>query len=135
VLRILIIFDARIRILSFTFIRKRHFARVEDPHHFNADPDPASLFKADLDPAFHFDGEQDLDLHQSNGNLQPLTLHFELSGLHFKPPSLHSERPWPSKALVRASPASKFDFNAKPAFHSNADPDPASKKNADPGQL
>jgi hypothetical protein len=28
--------------------------RVADPHHFNADPDPAFHFNADPDPAFHF---------------------------------------------------------------------------------
>jgi hypothetical protein len=31
-------------------------ARVADPHHFNADPNPAFHFNADPDPAFRFDG-------------------------------------------------------------------------------
>ncbi len=32
-------------------------ARVADPHHFNADPNPAFQFIADPDPAFRFDGQ------------------------------------------------------------------------------
>ncbi len=38
--------------------------RVADPHHFNADPDPAFHSSADPDP--------DPALHQSDGNLRPL---------------------------------------------------------------
>jgi hypothetical protein len=29
------------------------FARVADPHHFNADPDPGFHFNTNPDPAFH----------------------------------------------------------------------------------
>jgi hypothetical protein len=32
---------------------------VSDPHHFNADPDPAYHLNADLDPAFHFNAVPD----------------------------------------------------------------------------
>jgi hypothetical protein len=36
---------------------------VANPHHINADPDPACHFNedADPDPAFHFDAVPDLD--------------------------------------------------------------------------
>ncbi len=55
-----------------------------DPHHFNADPDPAfqlyanpdpaSHFNANPDPAFHLNANLDLDLdpHQSDENLRSL---------------------------------------------------------------
>jgi hypothetical protein len=33
--------------------------RVADPHHFNADPDPAFNYNADPDPAFHFSADPD----------------------------------------------------------------------------
>jgi hypothetical protein len=52
---------------------------VRDPHHFNADPDPAFHFNADpdSDPALHFNSNPEPAPHQSNGNsattaLQPL---------------------------------------------------------------
>jgi hypothetical protein len=32
---------------------------VADPHHFNADPDPAFRFNADPDPAVHFKADPD----------------------------------------------------------------------------
>ncbi len=32
---------------------------VADPHHLDADPDPAFHFDGDPDPAFHFDGDPD----------------------------------------------------------------------------
>ncbi len=32
---------------------------VTDPHHFNADSDPASYLNADSDPAFHFNADPD----------------------------------------------------------------------------
>ncbi len=34
-------------------------SRIVDPHHFNADPDPAFHFNADPDPAFHFNADPD----------------------------------------------------------------------------
>ncbi len=36
-------------------------ASVADPHHVDADPDPACHFDVDpyLDPTFHFDGDPD----------------------------------------------------------------------------
>jgi hypothetical protein len=47
--------------------------RVADPHHDNADPDPAYYFNADpdLDPAFHFntDPYQAPSPHQSDAKL------------------------------------------------------------------
>ena len=39
----------------------RPIHRVADPHHFNADPDPAFHLSADPDPAFHFNANPDLD--------------------------------------------------------------------------
>jgi hypothetical protein len=52
-----------------------------DPHHFNADPDPAFRFNADPDPAFHFNADPDPAFHfnaepdpaphQSDWNLRP----------------------------------------------------------------
>ncbi len=32
---------------------------VADPHHFDADPDPAFHFDADPDPTFHSDADPD----------------------------------------------------------------------------
>ncbi len=45
-----------------------------DPHHFNADADPAFHFTADLDPAFHFNADPDPDPapQQNDGNLKLL---------------------------------------------------------------
>ncbi len=39
-----------------------HLSSVSDPHHLDADPDPASHFDADpdTDPTFHFDAVPDL---------------------------------------------------------------------------
>jgi hypothetical protein len=31
--------------------------RVADPHHFNADPDPALYFNPNPNPAFHFNAD------------------------------------------------------------------------------
>jgi hypothetical protein len=55
--------------------------RVADPHHFNADPNPAfhlnadpdSAFhlNADPDPAFHFNADPDPAPLQSDENLRP----------------------------------------------------------------
>ncbi len=45
--------------------------RVADPHHFNADPDPAFHYNADPDPAFHFNADPVPDHHQSDGIMQP----------------------------------------------------------------
>jgi hypothetical protein len=36
-----------------------------DPHHFDADPDPACHFDSDLDPTFHFDADPDPDMEPS----------------------------------------------------------------------
>jgi hypothetical protein len=41
--------------------------RNADPHHFNADPDPAFHCNAVPDPAFHFSANPDPALHQSDG--------------------------------------------------------------------
>jgi hypothetical protein len=38
-------------------------ARVADPHHFDADPNPAFYFNADRDPAFHFNADPDPAFH------------------------------------------------------------------------
>jgi hypothetical protein len=46
--------------------------KVLDPHHFNADPDPAFHFNEDPDPNFHFDADPDLAPHHSGSNLRPL---------------------------------------------------------------
>jgi hypothetical protein len=45
---------------------------VSDPHHFNANVDPAFHFNVDPDPALHFNADPDPATHQSNTNLQPL---------------------------------------------------------------
>jgi hypothetical protein len=58
-------------------------SRVVDPHHFNADPDPAVNLNVDPDPA----------PHQNNVSLRPLAL--EPPGIHFEPPGPW-ERQWPS---------------------------------------
>ncbi len=47
-------------------------ARLADPHHFNADPDPAFHFNADSDPAFHSRPNRDPGPHHCNGKLRLL---------------------------------------------------------------
>jgi hypothetical protein len=74
---------------------------VADPHQFNADPYPAFHFNADPDPA----------PHQSDANQRPPV--YDPLGLHFEPPRLHCERPWPSMV------SKLLDLNL------NTDPDPA----------
>ncbi len=72
--------------------------RIEDPHHFNADPDPSFIVNADPDPTFHFNTDQDMnqDLdpvpHKSDANLRPLST--DNPRLRFEPPRLYCERPW-----------------------------------------
>ncbi len=47
-------------------------ARVPDPHHVDADPDPAFHFSADADLDFHFDADMDPAPYPSDANLRPL---------------------------------------------------------------
>jgi hypothetical protein len=77
-------------------------SRVADPHHLNADPNPAFQFNADPDPAFHFNEDPDPhftadpDLHpaphQSDRNLRP--------PVYVKPPGLHCECPRPPSSVA-----------------------------------
>jgi hypothetical protein len=46
--------------------------RVADPHHFHADPAPASHFNADSDPAFHLSADPDPAPRPSDANLRQL---------------------------------------------------------------
>ncbi len=57
---------------------------VADPHHFNANPDPAFHFNANPDPAFHFNADlgQDPAPHRSDGNPRPLV--YRSSKAHFR---------------------------------------------------
>ncbi len=48
--------------------------RVADPHHFNADPDPAFHFNGDPYPAFHFSADPDPAPHQVLGICDHLSL-------------------------------------------------------------
>jgi hypothetical protein len=50
------------------------FAKVADPHHFDADPHPGFDFNADLNPelAFHSNADPHPAPSQSDGNLRPL---------------------------------------------------------------
>jgi hypothetical protein len=70
-----------------------------DPHHFNADPDPAFHFNEDPDPAFYFNVDTDPNPapHQSDGNLRPLV--YRPSKVPFEHPGLHCERSRPSTTL------------------------------------
>jgi hypothetical protein len=79
-----------------------------DPHHFNADPDPALHFNEDPDPAFHFNADKDPSLHFTSD----------------PDPAFH----------LNADPDPAFHFNADtdPAFHFHADTDPVFHLNADP---
>ncbi len=45
--------------------------RVTDPHHFNADPDPAFHLNADPDLAFHLNADPDLAFLSSNADPAP----------------------------------------------------------------
>jgi hypothetical protein len=73
--------------------------KVEDPHHFNANPDPSFHFNADPDLTFHFHADPNTDPapHQSDENLQPQTVQGSILGLHasfagvHRPPRFHFE--------------------------------------------
>jgi hypothetical protein len=45
---------------------------VANPHHFNADPDPAFYSNANPDPAFHFNEDPDPFPYQIDANLRSL---------------------------------------------------------------
>ncbi len=49
---------------------------VSDPHHFNADPDPAFYFNAETDQPFHFNvgvvPDPDPAPNRDDANLRPL---------------------------------------------------------------
>ncbi len=65
---------------------------MSDPHHYNADPDPAFRFHADPDPAFHFNTDPDPAPYQGDANLRTVAKRPS------RPPLLYFERPRPSKA-------------------------------------
>jgi hypothetical protein len=110
--------------------------RVADPHHLDADPDPALHFYADPDTDFNLNTNPDPAPLQCDRNLRPLVYRpYILQSSIFEPPGLHCERPRPSTALFcKLLKLLNFDFNADSdlAFHSNADSAPSSKNNADP---
>jgi hypothetical protein len=88
---------------------------VADPHHLDADPDPALHFDADPDPAFHSDADPDPTTHVFP-DLDPLMLQYD--PLRLLP--FHSD--------ADPDPAFHFYANPDPAFHFDADPDPAYHK-------
>jgi hypothetical protein len=57
----------RIRIHNTAYTVPR--TNVTDPHHFDADPDPACHFDADPDPTFHFDADTDPSFQKKAKNL------------------------------------------------------------------
>jgi hypothetical protein len=69
--------------------KKRYLGlKIADPHHFNADPDPAFHIDADPDPASHFNEDPNPASLQVMGNCD--FWYIEPPGLHFEPPGLHS---------------------------------------------
>jgi hypothetical protein len=50
---------------------------VADPHHLDADPDPACHFDADPDPACHFDADPDPACHFNADPDPDPTFHFD----------------------------------------------------------
>jgi hypothetical protein len=53
---------------------------VEDPHHVDADPDPACHYDTDPDPTFHFDADPDpAPSFQINAQIGSHFVHFGLS--------------------------------------------------------
>jgi hypothetical protein len=69
-------------------------AGLKDPHHFNADQDPAFHTNADPDPAFHLNADPDPAPFQSDGICYHCSV--DLPGLHFEP----TKTPlWASTAL------------------------------------
>jgi hypothetical protein len=90
-------------------------AKVADPHHFTADPDPAFYFNTDSDliKVCWYTEPPDSVLI-----LQPFVA------------IIHG----PLRLNVKPQKLLNYDLNADPdpAFHSNTDPDSASKNNADP---
>jgi hypothetical protein len=104
------------------FIKLNIIHRVTDPHHFNADPNPALI-------RFHFSAGADPDPHKSDGNLRPQVFRPSRAPFFRHQDSIHGS----GLSLLKLL---NFECNAdpNPAFHSNADPDPdlACKNNADP---
>jgi hypothetical protein len=114
--------------LTCKLVKTNVASRVSDPHHFNADPDPAFHFNAILIQLFTLKGTYPDRILLLIRWCEPVTTGLQalqdstvsVHGplwLHFKPPKLPI-----------------FDFNADPdpALYSNADPDPALYSNADP---
>ncbi len=86
--------------------------RVADPHHFNADPDPAFHFNADPDLAFHFNADPDPAFH-FNEDPDPL-FHFNLEpdpAFHL----MHIGIQLSTLVPVGSSYSSNCDGNLRPA--------------------
>ncbi len=96
-----------------------------DPHHFDADPDPAFPSEADPGPTLYSDADPDptVQLDADPDPDPPLLQNYPL-----RLPPLHFD----------AYPETAFHFDADedpdldPAFHFDADADPASQNDADP---
>jgi hypothetical protein len=81
---------------------------------FNADPDPAFNFNAYPDPAFTFNADLDSAPHQSDAICDLWST--DPSGLYFKPPRFHFERPIPSRAPFSASEAPGLQCGSRSNF-------------------
>jgi hypothetical protein len=99
--------------------------RVADPHHIDADPDPAFHFDGDQEPTFHSDAEPYPNpAFQFDADPDPIT--------HFcpdlDPPILQNSPLRLPPFHFDADPDPSFHFDADPAlaFHFDADPDTAS---------
>jgi hypothetical protein len=72
--RICLIYRRQAKNVSILKVRVPPKGFSSDPHHFNADPDPAFHFNADPDsyPALHFNQDPYAAPHQGDANLRPL---------------------------------------------------------------
>ncbi len=113
---------------------------TEEPHNFNADPDPAFNFDADPDPTFQFNTGPDMNQDPDPVFIKVMqicdhylqTPHDSILSLHASIVSVHgSSKCYVFKPLLLLNFYYHADPDMDPAFHSNADLDPASQNNAD----
>ncbi len=106
-----------------------HEASVADPHHFDADPDPAWHFDTDPnpDPTFHFNADPDPSLQIKAQNLDKV---LKLAPFSYNLAFFICKLMW-----IWIDSAYHFEANAypDPAYHVDADPDPTFQFDSDPG--
>ncbi len=116
---------------------------VADPHHVDADPDPAChfdvdpnpcIFDADPDPACHFDADLDSIFHfDPESHPEPS---FQLKPQNLEKVLKSARIPYILACHLQIdadpNPANHFDLEPVPAYLVDPDPDPTFQFDADP---